>query len=336
MKKIISVHFRAFPCILMLCTLYSCDKDEPINTYNYQSNRLRVIEIQKSGSSDNKILAFSDWNAYDSTLTSLINLIDEREEEFLSSYGYMDDEELNDYEDSIGYDEYQPLKDFETTLSFNSSRQDFEIAENEWLDNENLDTVNIPDNNFSGLDEEELTLLNKDKAVIVNDTFYVFGNDSLYKFSEQDDYLEFVNATSQTQIFLAKTLDDEDCKGWKWRAGARIYVKNSKFYYAMLKIRYHNYPHKAVTKAKIKSYRLKNGKWKKYRTRLRVTSDSQLRDVDCGWVQNINDSWKDKRRKSLGNFASYYNTIIMRVKKYQVFGHYEWNNQGSEIEFLYW
>ncbi len=327
MKKITSLILSG-----SMLFLISCQK----NAEKQAAKDFTVTAIPKSGDgADSKILRFTSWEAYDNTLENLQNAVEDHETGFLDQYpDNITDEELDDIEDAVGHDENAPLREFEVTHGFTSLLGGFLDAEEDWLNNDELDEENVPEDGFHGLSEEELTLVNEHGALIVGTTIYVFRNEALHEFPNLDynAYNAFVGGTSDPDVVeIAKTMGS--CKAWKSKK-AFSYYGNRRI---QRRIRFHNYPHKGVTKARIKSYRKRRGRWRLSRAKIGAASDNYYVNKDCSWpVAAFWDSWRVRnRRKRLNNFGAHYAPIIMRVNKNDVLGNYRLYNNYSSLSLTW-
>lgn len=321
-------------CVISIVSFFtlSCEKE----ITNFEESKLQVLTVPKSSNSQSsKILHFSSWANYDETLESLLNDVDTWEEYFVNLHPDASVGELDSIEEITGHDENAPLFEFINTYGHSNSLSNYLSLEEDWLNNEVLDTNFDPSDEFWGLIEEELSLVNNDGAIAVNETIYVFRLDSLYAFPDMDwnNYLDFINSTNQPSEILLKT-SGKSCKAWKSNKAFKNYSSNRKY---LRKIRFHNYPHKGVSKSRIKSYKKRGGRWKLARAKIGVSSQNHFQNKNCTWtVVQFVDTWRTKnRRKRLNNFASHYAPIIMRVEKGHVIGDYKFNNTVSHLSLTW-
>jgi len=272
---------------ILIVSLSACIKEKsiinPISTSEFQYDVKSVIDYSniqvnpkgfngKSGS--DKILVFKDMETFLFTLNELERQTIELDNAFVKFYKNLDEEAINEKEEEIGFNEERPLYDFANKLGFKSLYEKIAIEEELWLNQEEPDWDNDPDNHFVDL-EEVRTVLNTDGEVQI-------GN-FIYKLTE-DGYFEIANGSLQSLKLLdvsnlAKTslpantvfvgegnsqlkLSSSDCRSgksdWgftefgnrriKWRVSHRSYLWG----------RY------AITKTK--NYKKKRRRWKKYRT----------------------------------------------------------------------
>lgn len=271
---------------ILIVGLSACIKEKslnPISTSEFQYDVKSVIDYSsiqvkpkgfngKSGSS--KILVFKDMETFLFTLNELERQTIELDNAFVEFYKDLDEEAINEKEEEIGFDEQRPLYDFANNLAFKSLHKKIAIEEELWLNQEEPDWNNDPDNHFVDL-EELRSLLNVDGEVQI-------GN-FIYKLTE-DGYFEIANGSLQSLKLLdvsnlGKTslpantvfvgdgnsqskLSSSDCRSgksdWgyqnagskriKWRVSHRTYLWGR---YAI---------------AKTKNYKKKRRRWKKYRT----------------------------------------------------------------------
>ena len=207
-------------------------------------------------------------------------------EDFINAYNYLENKQ-DLYLDSIdaeidedSYEEDLPLMEFEKSRNFTSLRAIIEQQVTKWLDNEELDEENDPDEHE--IDDDILrTLVTPEGKVIIGGKEYNLNNDNL--------------TDSKARLAPKK------CK---------LYLKEKKWFYydsnnkkVKLKGTLRYYGIKSTLKAKVKSFKKKrNGKWKKHRTRLFVQSYGKQvdnRDGKCSTTHAIGAFKGPKNRKKL-------------------------------------
>jgi hypothetical protein len=147
-------------------------------------------------------------------------------------------------------------------------------------------------------------------------------------------YLDFVAEEIEPDLVFFKTPKKPKCSAWKYKSGWAYYSNNRaiKRY-----IRFHNYPLKGVSKAKIKSYRKRRGRYRLSRASIGCTSNNHFRSYDCNSPEaTFVDTWRDRnRRRRLTNFAAYRQPVIMRVQPGDVIGGYRYNNTFSTLTLVW-
>ena len=143
--------------------LVACSKEklneQPMNETPDVFNEIRLVTFSDGIKSTGiTMLEFASVEHYENTIAALEVLVEQHEDSFLSNWSSLDDDALNAKEEEVGFVDYQPLIDFENAYNIPSSmRQAFELAEAEWLDNEDLDTETDPSRVYS-FDMVEMTL----------------------------------------------------------------------------------------------------------------------------------------------------------------------------------
>lgn len=341
--------------IVFIVTFSSCSTDTERmadkNLYDSPTTKhIKLVSLKedysfKSAGNADYILEFSSGAKYDSTIEELSTEMREWDNSFVAQYSDLSDEELNDKEHEIGFNQFQPLENFEQNFeNFQSLRPDYIMAENEWLDNDSLDLENDPASDFYYLDYEELTLLNKDAAVIVDSSIIIFTEDGLIEIKNRDietynDYLvgedisdhpNYVNhheTTSHKQNNNCRSgVRMRKWDGYKHNHGAKIILL------------FRSYPWVTKSKVKVVSYKYKKQwlfggrNWKRYRTTLGAASETKFFDKsNCTLASSKFKPWKFKRRKSLSRNAPNWGFMNgLRAKNGQsVLGNFYYNGSSS-------
>lgn len=297
---------------LLIIGIVACEKGQLPNSENsgeFQYDVISKIDYSvietkpkgfKSTNGSDQILTFKNMDAFKATLEELERQTEELDNAFVQFYSDLDEEALNAKEEEIYFSEQQPLLVFENTTSFNSLRQQIDLAEEQWLENEELDFDNDPDNHFV-IEEEVRTLLNTDGEIQI-------GN-SIYKLTK-NGYFEIIDGDLKTLLSLdsknVKTLTlpknvifvgDEtpyikssDCKSmksnWDFKASDKKRIK--------WRVSHRTWPWGRYASAKTKNYKKKGRRWKKYRTDTKTMVYGYISDVnedgdaDCSKQLNFN------------------------------------------------
>ena len=292
--------------------LVACSKkklnEQPMNETPDVFNEIRLVTFSDGIKSTGiTMLEFASVEHYENTIAALEVLVEQHEDSFLSNWSSLDDDALNAKEEEVGFVDYQPLIDFENAYNIPSSmRQAFELAEAEWLDNEDLDTETDPSRVYS-FDMVEMTLLNADGEVKIGDVLLKLTNKGFVKIDNVDvatlihikegDLSAYLEPTVTTNIdFDGGEKSGSDCHWWKGKDYYDPYQSNRR---VKMHVHFHSYSWKGVSKAKITSYRKSGSKWKKYRMNLGVANQSDFRDNNCSNSLLMWSGWKHKKRKSI-------------------------------------
>lgn len=345
MKKFISILMIA-AFILAACSKEKLHEQSLNETPDVFSEINLVTLTDGSKSTGVTLLEFTSVEHYENTIAALEALVEQHEDSFLSTWSNLSDDALNDKEEELGYFEYQPLLDFENAYSIPfSMRKAYEVAEAEWLDNEDLDLDTDPSRIYS-FNMAEMTLLNAEGEVKIGDVLLKLTNKGFVKIDSLDvatlirirdgDLSALLEPTVTTNIdFDDGMKSGDDCTWWKGKDYWDPYQSKKK---VKLHVHFHSYPWKGVASAKITSYKKKGSMWKKYKMDLGVALQYYFRDKDCnllvaqGWC-----TWKYKKAKSIektcaswGSFPQY------RAEKNQsVFGYFKYAGNNS-IRVLTW
>lgn len=253
--------------------------------------------IGKFGSE--KILVFKDMGTFIFTLKELERQILELDSAFVAYFNYLDDESLNIKEDEIGFRMETPLIDFSDYLDYRSLFVKIDEEEKLWLQSEELDFMNDPDNHF--IFEEELrTLLNVDCEVQIGKIIYKFTeegwyevyNEDLKSLSEIDNNPEMYKYLKNVSFF--GEIDDKstDCKTNKAKSDSEA----SGNYKIKWRVAHITRPWERYVKAKTTNYKkntvLGITYWAKYRTgcSARVYGHISDSEGDCSEKVEFNNS----------------------------------------------
>lgn len=219
----------------------------------------------KSGSST--ILAFSDMDAFLLTLRELERQMLDYDSAFLAFFSNLDEEALNAKEKEIGFINERPLLNFTDFFEYHSLFNKINEEEKIWLENEELDLQNDPDDHF--IFEEELrTLLNVDCEVKIGSIIYKFTEEGYFEMDDDFKLLMLVDMGIETNdvSFIGNTGIKSDCAGFKTSSGYKPSGdKKIKWKVAII-----TYPWERFVKAKTKNFKkekfLWTTRWSKYRT----------------------------------------------------------------------
>jgi len=293
--------------------LAACSKEklneQPLNETPDVFNEIRLVTLTDGIKSTGiTMLEFTSIEHYENTIAALEILVEQHEDSFLSTWSSLDDDALNAKVDEVGFVAYQPLIAFENAYNIPSSmRQAFELAEAQWLDNEELDPETDPSRIYS-FDMAEMTLLNADGEVKIGRVLLKLTNKGFVKIDNVDvatlirikegDLSAYLEPTVTTNIeFDGGMKSGSDCHWWKGKDYWDEYVTNSKT--VKMHVHFHSYPWKGVSKAEITSYKKSGSKWVKYKMDLSVANQSYFRDNNCSGSLAMWSGWKHKKAESI-------------------------------------
>ncbi|NPD47732.1 hypothetical protein [Lentimicrobium sp. S6] len=292
-------------------SIISCQKtEETILEKTEVIDGIKVVNLDAPNKSNIQMLEFSSSQLFTQTLKNLQEELEQCDSVFLSTYSYLSDSLLNEKEDEIGFDEWQPLNDFINYYGFtNSMKLSFEQAEADWLDNEVLDTLNSPHQEYIfGI--EEMTLLNSEGEVKIGDSIlkltsrgfvYITDGDlvKLIKVRDEDwSVLSDPNVISNIDLSKGTCAT---CDGWERDYNWDYYDNDKKKVY--MQISFHAYPWYAVCKSKIVSYKKYWYGWGRYRRTLGANNQAAFWDSNCAaGPNNYYTDWKYKTRRSYSRY----------------------------------
>lgn len=299
--------FLLIPILLIL--LYSCE-DRIENNFDADDTNSKEIKLVTISADDGKnsvtLLAFEDVDHFEQTITDLENQIETNEDAFVNQYRTLDEEALNAKEEEVGYKTEQPLLDFESQYNIPQSlREVYAAAEEVWMDNDELDPLTDPDKDYP-FDETLMTLLNPEGEVQIANRFLKLTNKGFVEIDNLDVTtlirIDNGDETAYDEPTVYTNIDFDGgskyaCTSWKGKTYKHEYVDNKKL--VKRHVQFHCYPWKSVSTTRLKSYKKKNGRWKKHRMQLGVANQANLRNTNCAPKMFMWSDWKRKKRKSL-------------------------------------
>ena len=313
------IHIIAVILCIGLITFSACKKENSeIAPANNKNSGIKLVNLETEAKTNITMLEFSTKELFDQTVSTLEAQIESHEDAFVQQYSALDDDALNAKEEEIGFNDLQPLLDFENLYSFtNSMRIEYVAAEEIWLDNDVLSTFTDPDNIY-GFDIIEMTLLNREGEVKIGNSilkltdegfaFILDGSVSTLIRIREGDISALYEDNVETNIDPSKG----SCSGWKKNDDQHNYETNRK---VKRHVHFHSYPWKLVSQTKLKSYKKKNGRWKKYRRTLGVNNQMFYYDKNCNYKGGAYETWKIKRRKSIYVYNKYTGSILQGKAK---------------------
>ncbi len=310
--------------LLSVLFLISCN-DEPVNMVesSFNGNGLKVINY---GSGENgksfgmTIATFVDQESYENYKNDLDTQVDAWDDAFVAQWNHLDDDALNDKEEELGFDSEKPLTDFESQNGLQSLRQKYLIAEEAWLNNDNLNPISDPDNNpIYDFDEAEMSLVNILGEVQIGNVIYKKLNDeeseevdaitssnqqSIYLIIDDGDYqtlIEFNNGNTSVVnndnvIIDTSSSSSVDCNTSKSKREILSTATNKRIK-ATIKVRRGFGPWAGKIKSKMKSYKKRGSRWRKWRTHISAGLNGKVRNDLCHSTLELNERRSVKRRK---------------------------------------
>ena len=336
----------ALAVIYVGCTKEKAIKQPIVGENEETTNEINVVEFSDENSKTTiTMLEFVDVDHYESTASDLERQLEEHDDAFLAEHDQMDleGEELDSIEEVVGFVAHQPLINFENYYNIPATmRQDYVVAEEAWLDNEELDMEKDPDLTYC-FSEAEMTLLNPEGEVKMGDKIYKFTEKGYVQISDLDigTLIRIENGDIDAYSEPTVTTNIEfngggkgNCSGWKTKSDKHKYSSKKRVKRVVF---FHNYPYKATGGSKLKSYKKKNnGKWKKHRMNLGVSTQCHLKDNNCWDDISMWSGWKRKKRKSISKRSTYWGATPKKAKKGDsIFGQYEYAG-NSTYKILTW
>lgn len=329
--------------ILLIPLFFSCSKIEEQPEQQIEINP--VLTKMSYGSSDGRnpttdILSFSTIQDYENMVTQLEQAIEDWDDAFVTQWGFLDEDELDTKEEELNFDDQKPLTDFEILNDFYSLRNQFYEEEDAWLNNEVLDENNDPnDKEIYNFDDVEMALMNPKGEVKIGQTIYKFVDSGILKILDGDfnKLIQYNNGDS-TVVNLPNVIFEEKasgaCSAWKEKSDYRYFNGNRRVK-RKLRIR-------SVTatvahfRAKIISYKRKNGRWKRKRMWMGVAVQTYTFCNNYsrpGW-----SGWKFKNRKQVAKRMTHWNNpghLRARRNGTSVKGYYQYAGYNN-IKLLAW
>ncbi|HOF08256.1 MAG TPA: hypothetical protein PKY44_09525 [Bacteroidales bacterium] len=276
MKKINSILMVILFAVLLVNT--GCKKDFDTNndffyrvTSKIPYSEIKVINKNFKGiQGSENMLYFPDMETFKYVLDDLRKQMLEYDSVFMEKYKNYTLEEINKIIEEIGYNEEQPLYDFAKYYNFYNLHQKIAELEIIFLQNDELDINNDPDNNFI-IEKELRTLLNTDCEVKINDTIYKLTETGYYAICDGnlkslqiiDNNLNNHNISIKNVLYVGESNDSKaiGCNSNKYCSG---YENNERANYKIKWVVSHwTHPWERRVIAKIDNYKKKNHGWTK-------------------------------------------------------------------------
>lgn len=216
-------------------------------------------------------------------------------------------------------------------IALSPLRKKIREEEEVWLDNEELDTINDPDNHY--IDDVYLrTVLNLGAEVMIGRSIYKItdegtnweitdGDVSALEMIRNGQYDEAEALENVIAHYRGQALHSA-CKTWKADAAYKLYGNNKKLYKKYICVRNYMWAH--YVKAKTKSYKKRGNRWKNYYTTVKakvygkIWGPGYLGEV-CSWQHNFSGPYKSRYHRW--------------VKSKQPFGARTWAKTGTVVSW---
>ncbi len=260
------------------------------------------------------VLIIENQEAFD----VLVDKLDEEDQKWNDNFGqtYEDltEEQLDLLIETTGFSENAVFTAFEEYLSFNSLRAEIFEKQLDWLDNEELDFENDPDNHLI-FDDAARVLFNENCEIMIGESIYKLIPENGVVYEIVDGNFETLNvlraenelSLKSAQINLPNVIIHNEENVLKSTADlfdncqANIYRHDYKIkgeHMVKIVLSMNNYPWSHTIKAKSKHFKKKRGRWKKRRANLKIYIGGVIRDKECSAViRNVNLNKSRKGRK---------------------------------------
>ncbi len=310
------------------------------------------------------MLAFPDVETFVKVIDDLELQTEEHDDKFLKEWGHLEGDELDDMEDKLGYNPDQVLIDFEKQFSgFSSLRKKLRAEEEKWLNNEELDDKNDPDEHYI-FDDEVRTVVNELGNVKIGNLLYHFTRYGYVTVEKNDVALLNRIAVSNAEEFVdvdgvaihggytggsssGNYNNNSGSTGGSNTPECRLGFQRSRYYYPTSRRRIKgkqklSHP-SGIWGSRIKSktvhYKKRRGRWK----RRRGTITAQIRGLSvnqyCAQEAELYKS-KTRRRRSvkvkikapaMANFnyktrQMQLRTVHKKVSTNSTYDHFFWEN----------
>ncbi len=333
--------------LLFISFFLSCQVGDNFNDEAGSENQsIKVVSFDvdsggRSFTTSGTMLSFPTFQDYENTIEMLENQLEAHREAFYSQYENLTDDELSDVEDNSTFDPQQPLIDFENQYGItNSLRQYYNTLEEAWLNNQELDPATDPDNDIL-FDEIEQTLLNEHQEIMIEGKVYAFEKiqamyeilgdfgTSLTKINNGED-------VSNDPNIIETSKNSAACTTWKSRWDYDYYSSTRRI---KRRLTIRSLPWFCKTLAQNKSYKKKNGRWKKRATRIGVSLQKYLKGSAC-YGANVRVGYKSKsirrrRTRTVRMFDFGYSHALRARKGQSLFGTF-YRGGSSSGKVLTW
>lgn len=253
----------------------------------------------------NGMMSFASNADVESTIDYLEYKYDQYDDAFLSQYPGLTDDQYDVLEESINYNDDLPYISFESQYGILSKRAQITANEDSWLESTNGDSVDLdPDNSFVP-DDELRTIVNIYGELKIGTKLYHFNDDGTYYEVSAQYLTEFMalrtlkkNQPLPDHVVVRSLVNSENaesCKAGKRSVG---YQKNGGWRYKHVTSIW-NFPWGGRLIGKTKSYKKKNGHWRKRRATIGVQVMGDVVNHVCDGAAHIDSPYREKRRRKV-------------------------------------
>lgn len=259
------------------------------------------------------MLVFSSTDAVTQAMDYLDFKYEQYTDAFVEQYASLTSDQLADVEESTGFNDEQPFIEFEGQYGITSLRSVITAAEDNWLattaGNDSAGTD--PDDTY--VDEVELrALLNSNAQLKVGSTYYTFMSDGSYYTStgtpvtvQAAQAMKASNVLQPNVTYVNPNLVAPSCKAVAKNKG---FIPSSDGSWRLKwKVKASDGPFEGPGRAKAitRSYKKKNGHWKKRSSPIGAQVYGTIVAWDCSGGTSIDSGWKSKRARKVKVKVSY-------------------------------
>ncbi len=282
--------------------------------------RLNEVEIYgqsepilPSISAQNGMLIFSSTDAVTQAMDYLDFKYEQYSDAFVGQYPTLTDDQLADVEESTGFNDEQPFIDFENQYGISSLRAVVTAEEDNWLASTAGDQTAGTDPDDTYVDEVELrALLNSNGQLRVGSTFYTFLSDGSYYTNtgspltvQELKNMSTSNVLPSNVSYVSPNAALPPCRSVAKNKGFQPAADGS--WRLKWKVKASDGPFEGPGRAKAitRSYKKKNGHWKKRSSSIGAQVYGSIVGGDCTGGANIDSGWKSKKARKVKAKVSY-------------------------------
>jgi len=342
---------KLFGVLLLSILIFTSCNDEAVNMdeSSLSSNGLKVITYNNGGNGKailpTSIATFDSQLTYDNYIDDLDAQVEAWDDAFVAQWAHLDEESLNLKEEELNFDSEKPMTDFENSIGLQSLRQKYLAEEEVWLNNEILDEATDPDIKPEyDFDNKEMVLLNKYAEVQIGSTIIKqlsskeielindmkrFGGQKNVQLIEEGaslviadaDYnalVDFNNGDTsvinEDNVSVSTSTSIVSCKYGKSKR-ATLYTTSDKRVKALIKVPQPRWGANGKVKSKIKSYKKRGRRWKKWRTNIAAGARGNIYNTGCDrdffYINNQMTSTKKRKKRVYKWKNPYYGSHIV-------------------------
>lgn len=276
-----------------------------------------VKKVQRKGAKltngrSGEILKFNTFEDFESTLGFLETETNQLDSAFINFYFGLSEDEINEKEDEIGFDEDLISHNFNDHLNFFSLRKKIIIEELAWLESEELNFENDPNNHFIS-DEALQSVLNVESEVQIGDTIYKFVDGGYFAIASDDYKKIFIIDSDAASASLMDGFNyrgepivykrsSDECIGSRKQYAFKKNSDGSKRIKWQIRIATPLFGHRYVSAKTVVYKKRKRRGWKKYRTSITskvygfVSNDGECKNKFNFNPNNNSLSYNKKKR----------------------------------------